>query len=1213
MKESRTILTILMLLSFFGQGIAQSFTSSGPNSGNITSIAATSTLLFAGAKNEYSSGGAWTSADNGQTWNNVIDNIPGKIVQTVGSHGDVLFVATQAHQDNTGVTYYDGGIYRSDDNGLTWTQPWPQGPTVIITSFYSFGTSVFAGTGTGPYRSINNGVTWTLARTGLNTGLQRAVKCFFSSGDTLFLGTRAGVYRSVNNGTNWIASTAGIPLTGSAFPGWITGMTKFGSTLYASTYDQGVFKSTDKGITWVAANTGLPEMELRAIYATENAVFTSTKKNGVYKSMDNGATWTQATSGLPIMEIPVFLQSGNNLFAGGFDGIFKTTDNGLTWTETNNNLAGHAVWKSTKAGPYLFAGTYSGRVYRSSDNGTTWQSANGNLITKSGSLNYVMAMGSVGNTVFAAYYDSLYRSTDFGVTWASVTAENVVGQQINEMFTMNSRIYLSIGVYSDDEGLTWTTDLTLAGSNNCIKDGDRFAGGSQTVYRSVSGTQPFTAVGTVPTNGGARITCMATLDNKLYVGTGITYTGDGVYESSDNGVTWTKVGMGDSLVSNLAVVSGKLFAKTMWSVQMKSAAGNTWINVGAGLPYNFMGRYSSALFGNNDYLFAGIAARSLYKADVTQFVAPSQPSAISGSAAPCIGSTQTYSVTNVPGVTYIWQPPVGWTITSGQNTSTLTVVVGSIPGTVIVTPSNVYGVGPYQYMVVMPNTNPPAQPGAIAGSTNPMEGSSETYSVTNDPGVSYAWTFPSGWVQTGGGTTNEVTVTVGSDSGNITATPSTACGSGMPRTLAVVPTPSGFTVTFNVDMSTAEGFTPGTDLVYLTGNFPGASWITPGDPGSLIMAQVGSTLVYTYSLLIDAGTYEYKYFKNAGWDDGEYTGGANRLAAVTTSTSFNDTWGGSINWANLQWPGTGSIALGGAYDVYAQAYIPNGITANAGGTYGLQAWIGYSSDNTDPNTWTNWIPAPFFGQGYANDEFKADLGSAIAAEGTYYYVSRFRFGNMPFVYGGFNGGFWDGTTNISGVLTINANDKTLTLNNVMLEGLYAGGGFMNQAFNEVGPQFDPGVADMIAVELHDATNYATIEYSSLVQLSTTGTATVTGIPVTLSGDYRITVKHRNSIETTTANAVSFAGTTIIQSFGDPAEIYGGNLLQMADMGYAIYGGDINQDGAVDGGDVTPFDNDQFNFVAGYVLSDVDGNGSVDSGDGTIIDNNQFGFVGASLP
>jgi hypothetical protein len=288
-------------------------------------------------------------------------------------------------------------------------------------------------------------------------------------------------------------------------------------------------------------------------------------------------------------------------------------------------------------------------------------------------------------------------------------------------------------------------------------------------------------------------------------------------------------------------------------------------------------------------------------------------------------------------------------------------------------------------------------------------------------------------VQTAGGTTNSVTVTVGSGSGDITVTPSTPCGTGTPRTLAVVTTPLGFTITFNVDMSTAEGFVPGTDLVYLTGNFPGASWVTPGDPGSLVMTQVGSTLVYTYSLLMDAGTYEYKYFKNAGWGGGEYAGGPNRSAIIAASATINDTWGGTINWANLQWPGTGSIDLGGAYDVYAKVFIPNGITSAAGATHGLHCWTGYSTSNTDPATWTNWVPAAFSGQSFDNDEFKTNLGAAITTAGTYYYASRFQFGAGTFVYGGFNGGFWNGTTNVSGVLTVNAVvPEIVTLENIIV-------------------------------------------------------------------------------------------------------------------------------------------------------------------------------------
>jgi len=79
----------------------------------------------------------------------------------------------------------------------------------------------------------------------------------------------------------------------------------------------------------------------------------------------------------------------------------------------------------------------------------------------------------------------------------------------------------------------------------------------------------------------------------------------------------------------------------------------------------------------------------------------------------------------------------------------------------------------------------PAQPSAITGNTTPCPETSENYSVTNVAGVTYTWTFPSGWTQTGGGTTNSVIVTVGSVSGNISVTPSNTCVNGTARTLAV--------------------------------------------------------------------------------------------------------------------------------------------------------------------------------------------------------------------------------------------------------------------------------------------------------------------------------------------------------------------------------------------------------------------------------------------
>ena len=225
-------------------------------------------------------------------------------------------------------------------------------------------------------------------------------------------------------------------------------------------------------------------------------------------------------------------------------------------------------------------------------------------------------------------------------------------------------------------------------------------------------------------------------------------------------------------------------------------------------------------------------------------------------------------------------------------------------------------------------------------------------------------------------------------------------------------------LTFNVDMSTAQGFVPGSDLVYIAGNFPGATWNEPGTNPNLQLARVGTSLVYTLTLSLPAGTYNYKYFKNAGWNGGEYQGGSDRSVTINTTMTVNDQWGGTINWANLQWPGSGAINIGWDYNVYAQAYIANGITSPPGGAYGLQAWIGISTTNTNPNTWTNWIPAPFSSQTWDNDEFMLNIGPLITSPGTYYYASRFQFGTLPYVYGGYNGGFWDGTSNISGVLTV---------------------------------------------------------------------------------------------------------------------------------------------------------------------------------------------------
>lgn len=129
----------------------------------------------------------------------------------------------------------------------------------------------------------------------------------------------------------------------------------------------------------------------------------------------------------------------------------------------------------------------------------------------------------------------------------------------------------------------------------------------------------------------------------------------------------------------------------------------------------------------------------------------------------------------------------------------------------------------------------------------------------------------------------------------------------------------------------------------------------------------------------------------------------------------------SVDWCNLQWPDTGNIPLGNVFDVFARVYEP-GVTNLGGQGLSVTAWIGYSTSNTNPNTWTNWVPAIYNIDVGNNDEYIADIGSAIFAPGTYYFASRFQYNGGPYTYGGFSpapgGGFWDGTTYVSNVLTV---------------------------------------------------------------------------------------------------------------------------------------------------------------------------------------------------
>jgi hypothetical protein len=155
-------------------------------------------------------------------------------------------------------------------------------------------------------------------------------------------------------------------------------------------------------------------------------------------------------------------------------------------------------------------------------------------------------------------------------------------------------------------------------------------------------------------------------------------------------------------------------------------------------------------------------------------------------------------------------------------------------------------------------------------------------------------------------------------------------------------------------------------------------------------------------------------------------------AAVATATVvINDI----IDFANLQSPATGTICANGTYNAYGQLYNTGAIdTSPAGAASGVTVQIGYSATNSDPATWTNWTAASFNTQSGNNDEYIGTL-TGLSTPGTYYYAFRYQINSCAWQYGGYSasgGGFWNGTTNISGVVTVTAPPQAGTDGSVTL-------------------------------------------------------------------------------------------------------------------------------------------------------------------------------------
>jgi hypothetical protein len=196
----------------------------------------------------------------------------------------------------------------------------------------------------------------------------------------------------------------------------------------------------------------------------------------------------------------------------------------------------------------------------------------------------------------------------------------------------------------------------------------------------------------------------------------------------------------------------------------------------------------------------------------------------------------------------------------------------------------------------------------------------------------------------------------------------------------------------------------------------------------------------------------------------------------------------------------------------------------------------------------------------------------------------------------------------------NFNNKVYISINCLLQGLYKGDGLMNSVLNACAGNSFTKYTDTVFINLRDPENQMNLIGSFKIVIDTLGYG-LSEIPSTFLGKfYYWEIKHRNSVATWTAEPVLIAGANTYYDFtyGDYTA-FGNNLFDNGDGYFLIYGGDVNQDGFVDGNDFIDVDNDNAQFYSGYKETDINGDGFVDGNDFILIDNNNALFIGTIQP
>jgi photosystem II stability/assembly factor-like uncharacterized protein len=236
----------------------------------------------------------------------------------------------------------NGGIWKSSNNGTTWTPTSDQADSMAIGAIAidpANNQIIYAGTGeanqsadsyygSGVLKSTNGGSTWTLnggAFFGTRNSTINRIFVDPNNSTIVYAASSLGFIRSTDSGVTWARMQGGLPNSGNVviWDAVIDSRTN-PSTLYVMARNNGIYKSTNGGTSWVAQTTGLPA---GTVFANRGRMaIAPSNRDVLYIVLGNGSGLT---------------------FSGSFNGAYYTTDGGTNWASMaahNTDVGGGQAW-----------------------------------------------------------------------------------------------------------------------------------------------------------------------------------------------------------------------------------------------------------------------------------------------------------------------------------------------------------------------------------------------------------------------------------------------------------------------------------------------------------------------------------------------------------------------------------------------------------------------------------------------------------------------------------------------------------------------------------------------------------------------------------------------------------------------------------------------------------------------------------------------------